>query len=222
MLWVSLLLIGAAVSVVGGVAGLVSGRRAIQSSGPETLMHYPPPLVWMRSRLLSARWVMRVGAMYVLAGVTMGVIGLQARSGPQQAEMSRACEHLIATLTDADWTPGRWTQRALPNHQPGCSAQLLDTDGVRWFTIRMFPQNGMLGEQFREQTIALERNAMALKPVRGIGERAMMATPRSKVLSNPTLVIAIADGTITVEMNAQLVAPAAVSDALRTMEADSM
>ena len=71
----------------------------------------------------------------------------------------------------------------------------------------------MLGEQFREQTIALERNAMALKPVRGIGERAMMATPRSKVLSNPTLVIATADGTHTVEMNAQLVALAAVIEA---------
>lgn len=222
MLWVYLLFIGAAVSTAGGLAGLISGWRATQSSGPDTLMHYPPPLVWMRSRLLSARWVMRVGAMYVLAGFTMGAIGLQATSIPRHADMNRACESLIATLTNADWTPGRWTQRSLPNHQPGCSAQLLDTDGVRWFTIRSFPQNGMLGEQFREQTIALERNAMALKPVRGIGERAMMATPRSKVLSNPTLVIATADGTHTVEMNAQLVAPAAVIEALRTLEADSM
>ena len=148
MLWVYLLFIGAAVSTAGGLAGLISGWRATQSSGPDTLMHYPPPLVWMRSRLLSARWVMRVGAMYVLAGFTMGAIGLQATSIPRHADINRASWSLIATLTNAEWTPGRWTQRSLQIHNPGCSAQLLDTDGVRWFTIRCFRRTACWGSSF--------------------------------------------------------------------------
>ena len=80
----------------------------------------------------------------------------------------------------------------------------------------------MLGEQFRHQTVELERRAMALKPVNGIGARAIMATPRSKVVANPTLVIADDYGTHTLEMNVQRVNPADVIVALQTQSASSM
>lgn len=99
---------------------------------------------------------------------------------------------------------------------------LLDAEGVRWFNIRSFPDGGMVGEQFRHQTLELERNSMALKPVPGIGDRAMMATPRSKVVANPTLVFADEYGIHSVEMNAQRVEPGAVIKALRTPAEDSM
>jgi len=222
MSWVHILSFCAIVSAVGGLAGLVTGWRTSQASGPGTLMHYPPPFIWMRGRLLSARWVMRLGAMYVLAGFTLWAMSTQLTHHTPQADLDRPCEHLKATLTSTPWSPDRWTERPILDHRPGCSSELIDAEGVRWFSIRSFPSRGMLGEQFRQQTVELERRAMALKPVNGIGARAIMATPRSKVVSNPTLVIADEYGTHTLEMNAQRVKPADVVTALRTPPTNSM
>lgn len=222
MAWVHILSFCAIVSLAGGVAGLVTGWRVSQSSGPDALMHYPPPFVWMRGRLLSARWVMRLGAMYVLAGFTVGAMGLQSKGTNERADLDRPCQAIASRLTRADWSPARWTTRPIGDHRPGCSRQLIDDDGVRWFSIRSSPPRGMRGEEYRHQTVELERKAMALKPVNGIGERAMMATPRSKVVANPTLVIVDENGTHTVEMNARRVDPDRVVDILRTTASDSM
>ena len=91
-----------------------------------------------------------------------------ATSIPRHADLE---SRLLATLkVDTDQrrldtrTAGRSVRFRTIN--PGCGTQLIDAEGVRWFSIRSFSQNGMLGEQFRQQTIALERRAMALKPVR--------------------------------------------------------
>lgn len=222
MSWTHILSACAVVSVVGGAAGLVGGWRASQADGPDVLMHYPPPFIWMRKRLMSARWVMRLGAMYVLAGFTLWVVGLQTDGDASQANLDRTCAQLTQALTRPSWSPVRWTTRPVPTHQPGCSAQLIDAEGVRWFSIRSFPARGMIGEHFRQETVDLERKAMALKPISGIGDRAVMATPRSKVVTNPTLVFADESGTHILEMNVQRVKIDRVLDVLRTTNTGSM
>jgi hypothetical protein len=223
MIWESVLSICVIASIGGGLIGLMSGWRVSRDRGADELMHYPPPFIWMRSRLLSARWVMRLGAMYVLSGAILGLILLYT-PGDQtsQATQQQVCERLQATLTKAAWSPDRWTTRMVPDHHPGCAVHLVGPDDVRWFTIRSFPPSGMIGEQYRHHTVELERLGMALKPVTRIGDRAILATPRSKVVANPTLVMADENGTHTLEMNVQRVVPQDVVVMLQTSTMDSM
>ncbi len=210
--------------MVGGAAGYRAGRHHASAQGPGALLHYPPPLTWMRGRLMSAKWVQRIGLMYLLAGLCLMVTTTAAGLLPgERSAEPMVCTALAKVLSAPDWTPAVWQTRDAREGQEACAIHLVaPEDGTRWFTIRMWSDGALVTDHYRHQLAMLERQGMSLKPLNGMGERAVLASPRSAGQYNPRIVISREGGLRVIEMNPRVLAPAQVTELLRASDSISM
>jgi len=187
--------------LVVGLLGIVRGIQMAKRRGPDVLMHYPAPLFWLRGRLTAARWVQWIGRLYCLAAVVLMTmafsLGLQSKTDPH----SPLCAQLGEAISESEIAGTDWRVQDTGSHTDGCHIQIVGADGTRWFSIRSSGADTLIGEGYRHQTRELERSGMALKPVTGLGNRALIATSRAKGLANPILIIEDARGIHSVEMN---------------------
>jgi hypothetical protein len=196
--WPTTLLICAALSLGVGLAGLLRSQSVIRDSGRNTLMHYPAP--WLKNRLTAAKWVQWIGHLYIVTGLCLAALafglGLQE---PQQNH--RWCNRIGEAILQSPWSDSGWTHQTMIEQPDHCHTRILDNQGTRWLSIQSNAPHTLLGEGYRNKTQEIERSGMALKPISRLGNRAVMATPRSKGQANPLIIIDGFEGVHTVEMN---------------------
>ena len=201
MLWPTLFAIAALLCLAIGVRGIVQGGDVARQRGSNTLMHYPGPFPWLNKTLTAARWVQWIGRLYLLAAIglfTLSIsLGMQQSSHPPNHTCQRIAQHLLS-VTSAE---SSWTIKAMENATDSCQSTIVDVGGTRWFSIRSVKSNGLIGEDFRHQIREIERSGMAIKPISSLGQRAIIATPRTKGRANPTLIIQDALGVHRIEIN---------------------
>ena len=196
--WPTTLLIFAALSFSVGLAGILRSQSVIRDSGRDTLMHYPAP--WLKNRLTAAKWVQWIGHLYIVTGLCFTALafglGLQE---PQQNH--RLCTRIGDAILHSAWSGSGWTHQTMDAQPDYCHTRILDSQGTRWLSIQSNAPHTLLGEGYRNKTQEVERSGMALKPIARLGNRAVMATPRSKGQANPLIIIDGVEGVHTIEIN---------------------
>ena len=199
--WPSLLALIGATCLVVGLLGIVRGGQIAKERGPDALMHYPAPLFWLKNRLTAARWVQWIGRLYLMTAVVLVTMAFGLGLNSKADMHSPVCMRLSEALVQSSLARSDWRAETVKINVAGCDARIVGADGTRWFSIQSSGTDGLIGEGFRHQTRELERSGMALKPVSNLGRRAILATPRTRGLANPTLTIDDGLGVHTIEMN---------------------
>jgi hypothetical protein len=186
-----------------GALGMLRGREVASTRGPGTLMHYPAPLPWLRKKVTAARWVVWIGRLYTLAGLSclLGAwLVLTVQQGPNDLR-EHTCREISQQVlsTHADALRGGSTRTSI--EADGCTGTLLDARGVRWFAIRSIPSARLMGKGFAHSRGELERRGFIVKLIDGIGHRAAIATPKPNSSLNPVLLFDDARGHHQIELN---------------------
>jgi hypothetical protein len=209
----------AILSLIVGLAGIVRGGATAKTHGRQTLMHFPAPGAWLQHRLLTAKSVVWIGKLYLIAGMALGTAAfINGLNRITPGLSSARCDTLALSLMDINWTGSTWTAFTQDNHTNGCHTLIKDQDGVRWFSIHAGPIDGLIGEGFNTQSAVLQRAGLSLSQVPQLAKRAVFASHDTSTAANPTLLFE--DGTMTtrVEINGQTVTPkrfAAIIDTVR-------
>lgn len=206
-------------AALAGVMGIHGGRARSQASGPNALMHYPSPVPWLRARLTAAKWVIRLGQLYVLAGIALiagGVFGMASPSGPE-ALRTNACDEIAAAIVGADWP--NTTLRIEPEETttPECSLGIADTNGTRWFWVRSMGTDRLIGEGFNDLSTELARQGMLVETLADLGRRAAIARPGDPPSTNPVIFFEDGRGSHRIEFN-----PRTVPDSLLPILIEAM
>ncbi len=188
-------------SALAGLRGLLEGRRIAQADGPNTLMHYPAPLPWLRQRVTAARWVIWIGHLYLSAGLA-GLLGAWiVWTAPMQSSHSHMCEQIGQRISGAFATElqgGRSHTTATPK---GCTTLMHDHAQVRWFSIQSSDPEHRTGSHFNEEKMQLERSAYKVRAIEDLGTRAGLAESRRGKGMNPVLFFTDSQGHHRVEIN---------------------
>jgi hypothetical protein len=214
-----LLIMLGALAASAGVMGIHGGRARSQASGPNALMHYPSPIPWLRARLTAAKWVIRVGQLYVLAGIALiagGVFGMVSLSGPE-ALRSTACDEIAAAIVGADWPNTTLHLEREETTTPECSLWVVDTNGTRWFLVRSMGTDRLIGEGFNDLSRELARQGMLVETLAGLGRRAAIARPGDPPSTNPLIFFEDGRGSHRIEFN-----PRTVPDSLLPILIEAM
>jgi len=193
----------AAVSMLVGIKGIRRGQSVIETRGPNTLMHYPAPLPWLRRKVTAARWVVWIGRLYSVAGLSclMGAWFVWTTQEPPGGPSKTTCttiSHRVLTMYSEELRGGS-TQTTLLSQ--GCISELRDAQGVRWFEIRSTPANRVLGQGFAHSRGEYERRGFTIKGVDGLGHQAALATPKAMSGPNSVLLYDDARGHHEIEIN---------------------
>ena len=190
-----------------GVMGIHGGRARSQASGPNALMHYPSPVPWLRARLTAAKWVIRVGQLYVIAGIALVAGGVFWVVSPSSsgALRSTACNEIAAAIVGADWP--NTTLRIEPGETttPECSLWIADTNGTRWFWVRSMGTDRLIGEGFNDLSRELARQGMLVETLADLGRRAAIARPGDPPSTNPVICFEDGRGSHRIEFNPRTV-----------------
>jgi hypothetical protein len=186
-----------------GARGILRGREVIDTRGPDTLMHYPAPLPWLRRKVSAARWVVWVGRLYGIAGIaclTGAWVVWTAQHRPLDT-MPDTCleiaQQVLSIHTDA-LQGGTTTSNS---EAEGCRSVLMDAQRVPWFTIRSTPPTRILGQGFIHNRGEFERRGFTIQVVDDIGHRSAIAIPNPASGLNPVLLFDDARGHHQIELN---------------------
>jgi hypothetical protein len=193
----------AALCALVGARGILRGQEVIDARGPDTLMHYPAPLPWLRKKVSAARWVVWVGRLYGIAGIaclTGAWVVWTAQHRPLDTKPDTCLDiaHQVLSIHTDALRGGSTTANS---DTEGCSSALIDARGVRWFTIRSTPTTRLLGHGFVHNRGEFERRGFTIQVVDGIGQRAAIAIPTPTSGLNSVLLFDDARGHHQIEMN---------------------
>jgi hypothetical protein len=189
-----------------GIAGLAAGATTVRASGENTLMHYPAPAAWLRSRLTAAKWVVWIGRLYLMAALGLGTAAFMVGLSPDDTDSAhRSCVPIARAILSANWTGSTWTAHPKETHAGGCQLVILDHKQTRWFSVQSAPIDGLIGEGFSLRSAKLERAGLTLSPIPGLGRRAILATDETRSTANPALLYEDLHATTIIEMNRQTV-----------------
>jgi hypothetical protein len=196
-----------ALAALTGVMGIQGGQTRSQAKGPNALMHYPSPVPWLRGRLTAAKWVIRVGQLYVLAGVTLMGIAVVWMSSPSApgSQRSTACDEIAAAVVAADWPDAALHIEMEETTTPECSLWVANRDGTRWFLIRSMGTAQLIGEGFNNLSRELGRQGMSVEALPGLGRRAAIAHPGDPPTTNPVIFFEDNRGSHRIEFNPRTV-----------------
>ena len=203
-------MLGALAAAIGGM-GIQGGQARSKANGPNALMHYPSPVPWLRARLTAAKWVIRIGQLYVGAGIALvstGGFWMSSISDPGPKGPS-ACDEIGAAIVAASWPNA--TLRIEPEETATreCSVWIADTDGVRWFWVRSMGTAQLIGEGFNNLSRELGRQGMSVETLSGLGRRAAIARAGDPPTTNPVIFFEDNRGSHRIEFN-----PRTVTDSL--------
>jgi len=209
--WPTLLAALTVISLGLGIAGVAGGSRVARIEGPDALMKYPAPASWLRRRPTSARWVQRIGRLYLMAAMALGtaaaVVGLRLSAGTPE---SAVCKPIAKAIMAEDWAGSPLTLISLDHHTGGCRIRIEDQAAVVWFTVSSAPPAGLIGEDFNHQRAQRERKGMTITRLSGIGKRALLAARGTNPAATPAVLFESNAGTTVVEINGPMVTPARI------------
>jgi len=186
-----------------GAMGIQGGHARSKANGPNALMHYPSPIPWLRARLTAAKWVIRVGQLYVLAGIALVAAGGFWMSSPTAPGSQRptACAEIATAIVAADWPDATLKIEPEESATPECSLWVANSDGTRWFLIRSMGSAQLIGEGFNNLSRELARQGMSVETLTGLGRRAAIARPGDPPSTNPVIFFEDNRGSHRIEFN---------------------
>ena len=191
-----------------GISGIAAGAATVRASGEDTLMHYPAPAAWLRSRLTAAKWVVWIGRLYLMAALGLGTAAFMVGLNANVRNLAHpGCVPVAQAILSANWTGSTWTAHPKDTHAGGCQLVILDNKQIRWFSVQSAPIDGLIGEGFSLRSAKFERAGLTLRPIPGLGRRALLATDETRAAANPALLFEDQHATTIVEMNRQTVHP---------------
>ena len=208
-----------ALATLTGVMGIQGGRTRSQTSSPDALMHYPSPMPWLRARLTAAKWVIRVGQLYVLAGFVLMAIGVFWMSSPSAPgpQRSTACDAIGTAIVAAEWPEATLHIEPEETATPECSLWIADGDGTRWFLIRSMGTAQLIGEGFNNLSRELGRQGMSVEALTGLGRRAAIARPGDPPSTNPVIFFEDNRGSHRIEFNPRTVPDSSLPILMKAM-----
>lgn len=213
--WPALLSTLAAISLFMGVTGVVKGSQTAKASGADALMMYPAPAPWLRGRPITARWINRIGRLYLMAALGFGTAAaLVSLNLSTSTAAARTCKPIAEAIAAGEWTGSPMRLATAVHHTGGCQVTVLDRDDTTWFTVSSAPAAGLIGEDFNHQRAQRERQGMTITGLSGIGNRALLASHTNQSSSNSAVLFEGLDGTTVVEINGQMVTPAETEKAI--------
>ena len=188
-----------------GIQALIRGRRVSSESGPNTLMHFPTPLPWLRNKVTAARWVAWGGRLYLVAGITCLMGAWLILQNPSETATNQHCAQFSEAIFS---TFPQVLQGGHANHSPPaktCATRVFDNQNVRWFVILSSAAKYAPKHDFLEERRSLSRLAYTIEPVEGLGIRAALAKPKPGSNLNPVLIFNTSQGQHRIEANTRLV-----------------
>jgi hypothetical protein len=204
---IPILIIVGLLGIVAGVSGVVEARKKTQAEGQHSLMHYPAPVPWLRSKVTTARWVDRIGRLYIGFGLVLCVGAAASLMQRVDQRPDNPCDGIAAQLLHASALGGLIELSVSPPKTGDCAVHGTAPSGVRLFSVESSFQPDPIGEQFNAHVQALSNQGMAIDAIERLGFRSIFARPGSPARHNPTLVFEDNRGIHTVDFN-----PAAMDD----------
>ncbi|MAY82097.1 MAG: hypothetical protein CL930_15120 [Deltaproteobacteria bacterium] len=200
-----------------GLKGLYVGQKTAQEQGPNTLIHYPAPIPWLRSKVSSARWVSWIGRLYSATGlvlITLGAINLgQDTSDPRLAP----CISLLDTISPETQIHTPIIRQPDTEDQIGCQISVIDSDQVIWLTVSSTPTNTLIGDNFGHQTQELARKGFDVTKIAISERRSALARAPSEGNSGPVLIVEDSDGCNTIEFNPNVTSEALIEQTISSL-----
>ena len=184
-----------------GTKGFRGGQKASRETGPNTLMHFPAPVPWLRTKVTAARWVMWIGRLYLLAGVASFTGAWLVVSTPPSEPANRNCDRFASALVSIlpEALRGGRTHQSEPGAK--CTAQVLDQRDIRWFDISSTTSRYAPKNDFLEERRNLSRLSYTIQPIEGLGTRGALAKPKPGSRLNPVLIFNTPQGQHRIEIN---------------------
>lgn len=204
---IPILIIAGLLGIAAGVSGVVEARKKTQAEGRHSLMHYPAPVPWLRSKVTTAQWVDRIGRLYIGFGLVLCVGAAASLMQRVDQRPDNPCDSIATQLLFASATDGLVELSVTPPKTGDCAVHGTDPNGVRLFSVESSFQPDPIGEQFNAHAQTLSNQGMAIDTIERLGFRSIFARPGSPARHNPTLVFEDNRGIHTVEFN-----PAAIGD----------
>ncbi|MGB0640219.1 MAG: hypothetical protein ACPGTU_12840 [Myxococcota bacterium] len=212
----ALLILGVA-ALLAGCRGIHVARKITKDNGPNTLVHYPAPIPWLRTKVTSARWVSWIGRLYAVTGLVLIGAGstyfFQSAGDPRL----RPCMELLDTISleTAIHTPT--TRRASQNARMGCQVNVVDQEGVVWVTVSATPSDTMIGDSFGHQTQELTRKGFEVTPLTIPARRSVLGRPPKGGAGSPVVIIDEVDGCNTIEFHPIVASEALIQKTISTL-----
>ena len=189
--------------IIIGIQGVRGGHRVAAKKGPESLMHFPARLPWLKRKVTAARWVTWVGRLYLMAGIVCVTGASLILSGDSAQETNTNCARLAETAfsTFPIALQGGRIESSEPASQ--CTHRVFDQGNIRWFTISSVASGYAPKNDFLETRRNLSRLAYTIQPIDELGSRAVLATPKPGSSLNPVILFNTSEGQHRIEINAR-------------------
>jgi hypothetical protein len=200
-----------------GWRGVCVGRDVSKQKGPNTLIHYPAPIPWLRTKVSSARWVSWIGRLYTTVGlllISLGVNNLLNHSVDPKLE---PCIALLDAIDSESMIHTPITRRTNPKHQLGCQIAVFDAEQVVWLTVSSTPADSLIGDNFGHQTQELLRKGFDLTPLEISERRSVLARPPTLGSDGPVLIVEDINECSTIDFNPNVASEALIQDTISAL-----
>jgi len=186
MVWVLIIL--GFLGIAAGASGVIEARKKHRAEGSHSLMHYPAPIPWLRSKVTTARWVDRIGRLYIGFGLVLWVGAAASLVQGMVRPPENPCNGIAAQLAHASLKEKPVSVFVIPPKTGDCAVEGTNANGARLFSVESSFQSDPIGKHFNTHVQNLSSQGMAIEAVARVGFRSAFARPGSPTEHNPTLV----------------------------------
>jgi hypothetical protein len=200
-----------------GWRGMAVSRAVTKEKGPNTLIHYPAPIPWLRTKVSSARWVSWIGRLYAITGLVFIVAGGSHFSQSANDPKLKPCMELLDVLEMKTIIHTPITRRVVQEGHSGCRVEIIDQENVVWVTVSSAPPGTLIGEGFGHQTQELNRRGFDVTPLTISERRSIVGRPPKGGNDSPVVIVEEAEGFNTIEFNPIVANEALIQSTISTL-----